>query len=42
VKEIASAIVLSVAKEELETNRLEAWTREHLIGRLPGADHAPD
>jgi sporulation protein YlmC with PRC-barrel domain len=42
VKRIESAVDLSVAKAELETNRLEAWTRDHLIGHLPGADDAPE
>jgi len=42
VKQIGSAIDLSVAKAELETDRLEAWTRDHLIGHLPGARDAPE
>jgi sporulation protein YlmC with PRC-barrel domain len=42
VKRIESAVDLSVAKAELETNRLEAWTRQHLIGHLPGAGDASD
>ena len=42
VKRIGSAVDLSVAKAELETNRLEAWTRDHLIGHLPGAGAAPE
>ena len=42
VKRIGSAVDLSVAKAELETNRLEAWTRDHLIGRLPGAGDASE
>jgi sporulation protein YlmC with PRC-barrel domain len=42
VKRIGSAVDLSVAKVELETDRLEAWTRDHLIGRLPGAGDAPE
>ena len=42
VKRIGSAIELSVPRDELETNRLEAWARDHLIGRLPGAGNAPD
>lgn len=42
VKRIDSAIDLSVPKRELETDRLEAWTRDHLIGKLPGAGDAPD
>jgi sporulation protein YlmC with PRC-barrel domain len=42
VKEIGSAVELSAAKAELETDRLEAWTRERIIGRLPGAGDAPE
>ena len=42
VKRIGSAVDLSVAKAELETDRLEAWTRDHLIGHLPGARDAPE
>ena len=42
VKQIGSAINLSVAKAELETDRLEAWTRDRIIGKLPGANDAPE
>ena len=42
VKRIGSAIELSVPRDELETNRLEAWARDHLIGHLPGAGDAPE
>jgi sporulation protein YlmC with PRC-barrel domain len=42
VREIGSAVELSAAKAELETDRLEAWTRERIIGRLPGAGDAPE
>ena len=42
VKEIGSSIDLHVAKAELDSDRLEAWTRDHLIGKLPGAGDAPD
>jgi sporulation protein YlmC with PRC-barrel domain len=42
VKQIGSAVDLSVTRAELETNRLEAWTRERIIGKLPGAGHAPE
>ena len=42
VKRIESAVDLSVAKAELETNRVEAWTSDHLIGHLPGAGDAPE
>jgi sporulation protein YlmC with PRC-barrel domain len=42
VKRIGSAVELSAPKAELETDRLEAWTRDHVIGHLPGASDAPD
>jgi hypothetical protein len=42
VREIGSAVELSAAKAELETDRLEAWTRERIIGKLPGAGDAPE
>jgi hypothetical protein len=42
VKEIGSAVELSVAKQELETDAVEAWAGEHLIAKLPGAEHAPE
>ena len=42
VKRIGSAIQLSAPKAELETDRLEAWTRDHIIAHLPGAGDAPD
>jgi hypothetical protein len=42
VKRIESAVDLSVAKADLESNRLEVWTRDHLIGHLPGAGDAPE
>jgi hypothetical protein len=42
VKEVGSAVQLSVAKQELETDAVEAWVRDHLIGKLPGAEHAPE
>ena len=42
VKRIGSAVELSVPRAELETNRLEAWTRDHLIAHLPGAGDAPE
>lgn len=42
VKRIGSSIDLSLAKEELETDRVEAWVGDHLVGRIPGAGHAPE
>ena len=37
-----SQAVQAVPKAELETDRLESWTRDHLIGKLPGAGDAPE
>jgi sporulation protein YlmC with PRC-barrel domain len=42
VKEIGNAIELWFPKSDLETDRLEKWTREHVIDMLPGAEHAPE
>ena len=42
VKRIGSAVEPSVPRAELGTNRLEAWTRDHLIAHLPGAGDAPE
>jgi hypothetical protein len=42
VKRVESAVNLSVATSELETNRLEAWTRDHLIAHIPGAGDEPE
>jgi sporulation protein YlmC with PRC-barrel domain len=42
VKEIGTAVDLWVPREELETDRLEEWVRQHAIGRIPGAEHAPE
>jgi sporulation protein YlmC with PRC-barrel domain len=42
VKRIASAVDLWLPKADLETDRLEAWTREHVIDKLPGVEHAPE
>jgi sporulation protein YlmC with PRC-barrel domain len=42
VKELGTAVDLWVPKEELETDRLEEWVRQHAIGKIPGAEHAPE
>jgi sporulation protein YlmC with PRC-barrel domain len=41
VAEVTSAVNLSVRHEQLPSPPLEAWLREHLIDRIPGADHEP-
>jgi sporulation protein YlmC with PRC-barrel domain len=42
VHEVGNDVRLSVKKDVLEVDRLEQWTRDHLIDRIPGSDHAPD
>ncbi|HZD69069.1 MAG TPA: hypothetical protein VFA45_09200 [Actinomycetes bacterium] len=42
VKRIGSAVDLWLPKTDLETGRLDAWTREHVVGKLPGAERAPE
>ena len=37
VREIGSAITLSVSRDLLAEPELEAWLREHVIKRIPGA-----
>jgi sporulation protein YlmC with PRC-barrel domain len=41
VADVGSAVNLSIRKELLRDPPLEAWLREHLIGRIPGASHEP-
>jgi sporulation protein YlmC with PRC-barrel domain len=40
VAEIDSAVTLTVPRERLPDPPLEAWLRDHLIGRIPGAGDA--
>jgi len=40
VAEIDSAVNLSVRRELLADPPLEVWLRDHVIGRIPGADDA--
>jgi sporulation protein YlmC with PRC-barrel domain len=42
VAAIDSAVRLAETKDRLETDALEAWTRQHLIAKIPGARVAPD
>jgi hypothetical protein len=44
-REVTSlAVVISLARpaDEYESNWGEGWTRDHIIGRIPGGRHAPD
>ena len=40
VRDIGSAITLDVRRDQLDVAPLEQWVDTHLIGRIPGADHA--
>lgn len=40
VEQIRTDVVLSAARAELRTNQTEAWVDQHVISKLPGADHA--
>jgi len=42
VHEVRSAILLSAPKSALDVERFEEWTRDHVIAKIPGSDHAPD
>jgi sporulation protein YlmC with PRC-barrel domain len=39
VGEVDSAVHLTVRRELLTEPPLETWLRDHLIGRIPGAEH---
>jgi sporulation protein YlmC with PRC-barrel domain len=38
VGEVTSAVNLTVSRELLPDPPLETWLRDHLVGRIPGAD----
>jgi len=42
VKAINNHVEVSVARDTLESDRLERWARDHVIGRIPGAKHAAE
>ena len=42
VKSIGNHVEVSVARDTLESDRLERWVRDHVIGRIPGAKHAAE
>jgi hypothetical protein len=39
VTDIASSIQLDADRDDLDTCRAETWTREVIIGKIPGAGH---
>ncbi|QTA36709.1 hypothetical protein JHY03_69240 (plasmid) [Streptomyces sp. CA-256286] len=40
VTSIAAVIHVDLSEDDAKVHALEDWTRENVIGRLPGADHA--
>jgi hypothetical protein len=42
VKRIDNHVELTVRREDLENQELEAWVRDHVIAHVPGASHAPE
>jgi hypothetical protein len=42
VVEIGSAVRVSLRREDLPNQTLEHWARRQIIGKLPGAGHAPE
>ena len=42
VKRIGNDVEVGVERETLESDRLERWVRKHVIGKIPGAQHAPE
>jgi hypothetical protein len=42
VTEIGSAVQVARRVDELDAAPLEGWVYRHLIGRIPGSDHASE
>lgn len=42
VSDIGTAVRLSVPGASLDATWLERWTRDHVIGRIPGGTHDPE
>jgi sporulation protein YlmC with PRC-barrel domain len=42
VSELGSAVKLSAARQDLPNQGLENWARTSIVGKLPGAGHAPE
>jgi hypothetical protein len=42
VRSLGSAVTLSIAMRALPSRALERWARDRIIGKLPGAGHAPE
>jgi hypothetical protein len=42
VSDLGAAIKLGLGVEAVGSNSGERWTRDHIIGRIPGNGHAPE
>ena len=42
VKRIGNDVEVSVERASLESNRMEQWVSGHVIGKIPGAQHAAE
>lgn len=42
VSDVDVAVHLSVPAEDLESHESERWARDHVIGHIPGNEHAAD
>lgn len=39
VQDIKTGMTVTLRREQLEPNRFEAWTRDNMIDKIPGARH---
>jgi hypothetical protein len=42
VREVGTAVRLAVRGEDLDLTWPERWTRDHVVGRVPGGRHDPE
>jgi hypothetical protein len=42
VRDIGSAITLSISRNDLASDRMEIWFRDNVIAKIPGAGHAAE
>jgi hypothetical protein len=40
VKRIVEHVELGVSADELDVTQVDRWVEEHIIGKIPGAEHA--
>jgi sporulation protein YlmC with PRC-barrel domain len=42
VSDLGNHVTVTLSRDQLESNRTEAWTRTHIVDHVPGADRAPE